>query len=56
MKKEKEYNNLNFFLFDNVKAIMNQIKKMQFQDSYIIIKGSKYKDFILKFKKNLKRF
>ena len=53
----KELETYSFFkikCFTNVNEAINKIKKIEFEESYIIVSGRLYSEFIKKFKENLK--
>ena len=53
----KELQNYNYFkikCFKNIDEAINEIKKIEFEETYIILSGKLYITFIEKFKENLK--
>ena len=48
--------NFTIYKCENIKSGLDIIKKIKFEDTYIIVSGSFYQDFILNFKNNLKDF
>ena len=52
----KKINNFIVLPFATIESAYAEIKKIRFRDTYIILGGSFYQDFILAFKENLKKF
>ena len=48
--------NFTIYKCENIKSGIDIINKIKFEDTYIIVSGSFYQDFILNFKNNLKDF
>ena len=48
----KEMNKFHLFLFTNIKECISELKKIQFQKTYILISGSLSKEFFMEFEKN----
>ena len=48
--------NFTIYKCENIKSGLDIINKIKFEDTYIIVSGSFYQDFILTFKNNLKDF
>ena len=51
-----EIKNFTIYKCENIKSGLDIINKIKFEDTYIIVSGSYYKEFILTFKNNLKDF
>ena len=54
LKELKNYNYFKIKCFKNIDEAINEIKKIEFEETYIILSGKLYITFIEKFKENLK--